>query len=267
MAINTFITDRVLRFNMMNQGDRSELLWSLTQISDPSLSFSTESEEITDAIGNVVANIDRAKTAEFTGSNAFFDMSLFAAQHGTEKEIGAAGSAIVTPCFEIVKAEDDGAGALKVCTLEHTPSNDTEIKAIYALNGDDTLSTKVVRDTAAAAGKFALAGDQLSLPTDANIGDEYFIQYEYEAESGVAVTAKATEFPKAGYGVMEVLGYDVCNQSDKIYAYWIFPNAKLQSDAELSFAADSQEHPFTIQLHQEYCDREKVLCKLIIPEQ
>ncbi len=266
--INTFITDRVLRFNMMNQGNRSELFWSLTQVTDPSLTFETESQEITDAIGNTVANIDKSKKGTFSGSNAFFDMSLFAAQHGTEKVTGSASSKIVTPCFEIITATDsDNDGTMDLVTLGHTPSNDAEIKAIYALNGDDTLSTKITRDTSAGAGKFALSADSLTLPTDTVAGNEYFIQYEYEAESGVSVTAKATEFPKAGYGIMEVLGFDVCNQSEKIYAYWIFPNAKLKSDAELSFASDAQTHPFTIDLRQEYCDREKVLAKLVIPEQ
>lgn len=263
-TINTFITDRVLRFNMMNQGDTSEIMWSLTQVADPSLTFASESNEITDAIGNVVANIDRAKTAEFSGSNAFFDLSLFAAQQGTEKEIGSTSNKIDTPCFEVLKADGSGAAT---ATLAHTPKNVADVKAIYALNGDDTLSTKIPVDTAAGAGKFSIAGNVVSLPTDAVDGDEYFIQYVYEAEDGVAVTAKATEFPKAGYGIMEVLGYDICNQSEKIYAYYIFPNAKLQADAELNFSSDNQNHPFTIQCRQQYCDREKVLVKLVIPEQ
>lgn len=209
--INSFITDRVLRFNMMDQGDHDNLLWSLTQVTDPSIAFTSESQEITDAIGNVVANIDRSQACEITGSNAFFDIDLFAAQHGTSKEIATSTKKIVAPVFVTLKAEDDGSGAIATVTLDKTPIDDPT--AIYYLNGDSTLSNKCVKATAADVDKFAYAAGVITLPTaitlsdgstqPVEIGDEFFIQYEYEMEAGVAVTATATEFPKAGYGVME----------------------------------------------------------------
>jgi hypothetical protein len=89
--------------------------------------------------------------------------------------------------------------------------------------------------------------------------------YEYNAESGVAVINSATEFPKACELVLEVLGCDVCNQEELIYAYLIFPNFKISPDFDWSIATDGA-HPFSGQAMQNYCDAKKELYKLIIVE-
>ena len=96
--------------------------------------------------------------------------------------------------------------------------------------------------------------------------NEYFIVYEYEAEEAVAVTGDSVNFPKAGKFLMEVLGTDVCDQTKLIHAYVEFPNAKLSTDFDLSFTTDTT-HPFTIQAQQAYCDREKILFRIIVPNE
>ena len=64
---------------------------------------------------------------------------------------------------------------------------------------------------------------------------------------------------------MEILGADVCNQTDLIYAYLIFPNCKLSPDFDWSIATDST-HPFSMKAMQEYCDKQKRLFSIVIPE-
>ena len=64
---------------------------------------------------------------------------------------------------------------------------------------------------------------------------------------------------------MEVLGSDVCDPSKNYYAYIVFPNAKLSGDVDISFATDGK-HPFTIQAMQEYCDDEKRLFSVMLPD-
>ena len=65
---------------------------------------------------------------------------------------------------------------------------------------------------------------------------------------------------------MEVLGTDVCDQSTLIHAYVIFPNAKLDANVDISFATDGN-HPFTIQAQQAYCDKEKRLFQIVVPDE
>jgi hypothetical protein len=88
--------------------------------------------------------------------------------------------------------------------------------------------------------------------------------YEYKAKEAVEVVNSATNFPTGCKFVMEVLGCDVCDQTNLIYAYVVFPNFKLSPDFDWSVATDGT-HPFSGKAQQDYCDREKKLFSIIIP--
>ena len=79
--------------------------------------------------------------------------------------------------------------------------------------------------------------------------------YDYEADGStgngaVEVANTATNFPVGCKFIMEILGADVCDQTNLIYAYLIFPNAKLSPDFDWSIATDST-HPFSMRAMQE----------------
>ena len=258
--VNNFIIDHVIRGAMLSQTDNS-VLWSVNQITDPSLSITSETAEAVDALGTPIATFNRAKSAEFSASNSIIDLGLLAGQQGRDKEIASAGTTITTPAFETITVPSPNTTSVQ---LAHTPNKNPSV--IYKLNGDDTLGEKMEYAAEATTGKFTYSDGSITFPTDATVGDEYFVIYEYEAESAVAVTGDAINFPKTGKFVMEVLGTDVCDQRKLIYAYVEFPNAKLSTDFDLSFTTDTT-HPFTIQCMQSYCDREKVLFRIIIPNE
>ena len=113
-------------------------------------------------------------------------------------------------------------------------------------------------------------------------GEQLFVMYDYEADGAaetkekdgtvtekargaVEVVNSATKFPVGCKFIMEILGADVCNQTDLIYAYLIFPNCKLSPDFDWSIATDST-HPFSMKAMQEYCDKQKRLFSIVIPE-
>lgn len=244
---------------MLSTADNS-VLWSINQITDPSLSCASETTTATDALQTPIMTFERAKTATFSGTNAIFDLSLLAAQMGTEKEIASAENKIVTPYFETIIVE---AGKTQY-TLKHTPTE--EVTYIYTLNGDETLGTAYTAGTAASATEFVYAsGGKITVPTGAKAGDQFFVIYDYESEAAVSVTDSAKNFPKAGKGIMEILGADVCDPTTLIYAYLIFPNAKLSSTVDITLATEGGM-PFTIECAQGYCDKEKKLWQLVVPD-
>lgn len=257
--ISNFIIDRVIRGVMTSTSDGS-VMYAINQIEDPSLSISADEKTAVDALGTTIATFNLAKNAEFSASNSLFDLSLLATQMGTEKKIASTDSRIETPIFETIDVTGTTA------TLKFTPKTGA-IDAIYVLNGDSTLGVKYLPDTSAAAKKFAYnnSSKTITLPTDVKAGDQIFVMYTADVENAVGVTASATEFPKAGRFVMEVLGCDVCNPTELIYAYVIFPNAKLDSNVEISFTTDSK-HPFTMKAQQNYCSKEKELFSIVIPQ-
>lgn len=255
--INNFVIDRVIRGVALSQKDDS-VLFSINQMQNVSLNCASESTDAVDALGTPIATFYRAKSAEFSAENAIFDMNLMATQLGTSKKVASSTAKITAPAMESFTY---GTGSYE---LKHTPK--TVPNEIYVLNGDSTFGKKFVKGTAASDTEFAITNKTLALPTGLAAADELFVMYDYETDSAVEVVNSATEFPVGCKFIMEVLGCDVCNQTDLIHAYVIFPNFKLSPDFDWSIATDGS-HPFSGKAQQAYCDREKKLFNIVVPEE
>jgi hypothetical protein len=181
-----------------------------------------------------------------------------ATQLGTTKKVDSSASKILAPAMESFTVVAGGKHELK-----NTPK--TAPTEIYALNADSTFGVKYKKATAASATEFSIADKTISLPTDVAVGTEMFVMYEYETENAVEVVNSAKNFPVGCKFVMEVLGCDVCDQTNLVYAYVLFNNAKLSPDFDWSIATDGT-HPFSMKAQQDYCDKEKRLFSIIIPE-
>lgn len=214
--INNFVIDRIVRGVALSQKDDS-VLFSINQIQNASLNCASESTDAVDALGTPIATFYRAKSAEFSAENALYDMNLMATQLGTSKKIASGASKITVPAMESFTVD-----ATKKYELKHTPK--TAPTEIYALNGDSTFGTKYVKNTSASTTAFSISDKTVSLPTDLAEGTDMFVMYEYETENAVEVVNSATQFPVGCKFVMEVLGCDVCDQTNLVYAYVIFNN-------------------------------------------
>lgn len=262
MNINNFIIDHVLRGIMTSSADGS-YMWSINQMTEPALNITTEASEVVDALGCTVATFNRSKKAEFSANNSLFDLGLFAAQNGVDKTVGSKSAPIVTPIFEeITVAGTDAEKAV----LKHTPVN--PITNIYVLGGDGSVSTQIKASAEASADTFVYDAEthQITLPTGLSKGAVILVIYEYEAQNAVSVLGDAINFPKAGKFIMEVLGSDACDQTTLVHAYLVFPNAKLDANVDITFTSEGN-HPFKLLCSQSYCDREKKLFQLIIPDE
>ena len=223
--LNNFVIDRIVRGVALSQKDDS-VLFSINQIQNASLNCASESTDAVDAMGTPIATFYRAKSAEFSAENALFDMNLMSTQLGTTKKVASAGAKIVVPAMESFTANGG------TYTLKHAPK--VAPTEIYALNGDSTFGTKYTKATAASATAFAISDKNITLPTGLEVGTEMFVMYEYETENAVEVVNSAVNFPVGCKFVMEVLGCDVCDQTNLVYAYVIFNNAKLSPDFDWS---------------------------------
>lgn len=257
--LNNFVIDRPLRGLMVSTTDKS-VMWSINQITNPTLSITTDKVDAVDALGAKIMTFERAKNAEFSAENSLFDLGLYAAQAGTEKEIASETATMIVPAFEEVDVTGE------TITLSHTPN--AQIAYIYELKGDSTLGTKYTNGTAASETEFVHAegSAEITVPTRLASGSQLFVQYEYESSKAVAVHNSGVEFPKAGIFYLEVLGADICDPTKLVHAYIKFGNAKLVSDVDITFSTEST-HSFTIQAMPDYCDKEKRLLSIIIPDE
>lgn len=259
---NTFLIDRIRRGTMFSD-TTGEVLWSITQINDATLSMTSETSDVTDAIGNIITQFDRSKNAEFSGSNALWDFGLSAAQFGSEKKVATKESKITVPIYEQLKA--DGQHKIK---LSHKAK--TQLKYVYALNNDSTLGVRYHLDASNHTGdQFTESDDngktEITMPDEVAEGTNIAVFYEYESENAIMLQNNASEFPKAGKFMLEVIGKDTCDKTATYVAYIVFPNAKLKTDMDLSFASDGG-HPFSMQMMQDYCDLEKRLFNIYVAQ-
>ena len=249
--VNNLVFDKVLRVVAFNKSTDA-YLYSMSQVQDAAINGAAEATEVLDNVGARIMTLYRAKTAEFSGANALFDLGLLGAQVGSEKKVGAA----TVPAFETIEV----GGEMK---LAHTPVG--EITEIFALNGDSSLGTKYVAGTTASATEFVIAGDVITAPTGLAAGTKLFVMYDYEATDAISIVNESNAFPKAVKLVIEALCYDPCDQDTKILCYITAKNAIMSSDFDVTLAA-GETHPFTYQLQQDYCDVERRLYEVVVVE-
>lgn len=253
--VKNFIVDRIVRGNMYDN-KTGELLWSLNQIQNPSLSMESETVDAVDALGTPLMSFDRSKSCTFSAENAVFDMALLGQQVGQEVKSETRN----IPVFETLEVTADGGQV----TLSHTPAADTPIKYIYIQNEDGSLGTQYVVGGAASETEFAIAGTKITLPTGVKAGSQIFVSYDYEGKATYVMNS-ANKFPTAGKFVMEVLGRDVCDSTTEVYAMLILPSAKLSASTSLDFSTEMTQG-FELIAQQNYCSRNNELFTLIIPE-
>ena len=268
--LNNFVIDRVVRAVAFDQGDDTKILFSMNQVTNPSLNVTSETAEAVDALGTPVAIFNRAKSCEFSAENALFDMGLMAAQSGTTKTSATSAAKIAVPMFETIDIAKYTAGY----GLAKQPKSGT--LSVYAVKEDGSFgSALTVTTKTPGVDEYSFAEDNgngvIGVPSSLSDGStQIVVVYQYEADDSekngaVSVINSAQNFPQGCKLVLEVLGCDVCNQTDLIFAYLIFPNFKLSSDFDWTMSTDST-HPFSGRAMQKYCDADKKLYQLIIPE-
>lgn len=223
--------------------EAGQLAFWAEQITEPSLSFTSETEDIVDARNNVVMVLQNGRGATFGASNAFFNTSILAAQTGGAVK-DSTGATITK--FEMVTVGDDGAA-----NITYTPVADST-PVVYELNTDGSFKTATASTTVTVADKALTGGVK---------GAKYLVVYDIEAPAGEQITALADAENELLDITAEVLLRDLCTQ--EIYFAFLFMRGKLSGEAEWGMARDGA-HAFEVTAMPAYCDAEKKLVDIVI---
>ena len=221
-----------------------DLAFLCDQVVDPSLSFTSETEDIVDARNNVVMQLQGARGATFGAANAFFNTQILANQTGGKVE------AITSETFEkydICTLDKDGKA-----TLTATPNADSTYK-VFALRTDNSLTTGTAAEGTYADGKVAVTGGAE--------GDRVLIAYTAEVASGEKITALADAQNELMNVTAEVLLRELCKE--ELYYAYIIIRGKLSGEAEWSMTRDGN-HAFEITAFPAYCDADRKLVEVIV---
>lgn len=260
--VNELIIDRVrsaVAYDLTTGG----MLFRLTQIADPSLNCTAEGEEVTDALGSRITTMYRAKSAEFTGSNALFSADLAAAQYGAKKQVADTDEKIMDYTYEILTftASDASEGV----ALAHTPADAEAIKYAYEMVSGGIGKT-FTAGAAPSETEFQVNAGKIIPPTD--FTGQLYVEYEFENENAIRILNSASKFPEACKMVLYVMFRDVCNENIVYSGKVIIPKGKLNPESIEIALTSTGQHPFSVQINKDYCaeEGEDTLFEIIVSE-
>jgi hypothetical protein len=233
----------------------NELLFRLTSLEDPTLSCTTEGEEVTDAIGSLITTMYRAKNATFSASNSLFSLDLAARQFGSKKEIADAEHKMTDYTYEILTVSN------KKITLSKTPSSN--VKYIYSL-ADGEIGTKYTAGAAVSDTEFTINGSEITVPT--GVTGKIYVEYEFENENAMRVKNTTGTQPEACSLIIYAYFRDKCNENIVYSGKIICPKAKLNPEqVEIALTATGK-HAFECKFQKDYCSEEEELFSILISE-
>lgn len=256
---NELILDRVrsMTFNDLSTG---EMLFRLTQLEDPTLTCTSEGEEVTDALGSVITTLYRSKKATFSATNSLVSLDLAAAQYGTKKEVAENGKEIVTRTFETITIPDSAT----TVKLAHNPANKDDVKFIYSIaNGE--LGKSYTAGADASATDFVVAEDGIiTLPT--GLTGKIYVEYEFKTANAVRIVNKASKFPEAAKVVIYAIFRDACNENVVYSGVIVCPKAKFNPESVELALTSTGKHAFELNMMKDYCEDDGDLFTIIVNE-
>lgn len=256
---NELILDRVrsMTFNDLSTG---EMLFRLTQLEDPTLTCTSEGEEVTDALGSVITTLYRSKKATFSATNSLVSLDLAAAQYGAKKEVAENGKEIVTRTFETITIPDSAT----TVKLAHKPANKDDVKFIYSIaNGE--LGKSYTAGADASDTDFVVAEDgTITLPT--GLTGKIYVEYEFETENAVRIVNKASKFPEAAKVVIYAIFRDACNENVVYSGVIVCPKAKFNPESVELALTSTGKHAFELNMMKDYCEDDGDLFTIIVNE-
>lgn len=226
-----------------------ELTGRYTQIEEPSLQTSADGTDVTDALGTPIMTFYRNQQAQLSFTNSLFSLDLAASQFGTAKVLADETNTIIMPASEIIKIDP----STHTAVLKHTPA-DGSIKYVKVVNANKTFGETYTLDTDAGEGKFALAGNVITLPED--VDGRVFVSYSYETGSAVSVAKTNESVPEIKSLWIHAIFHDPCNQNIKYAGVIVAEHAQIDpSSVEIGLASDSK-HSATYKIRPDYCSEE-----------
>ena len=272
MNKSNYAIDRIRKIVMFD-GTESSALFSLGQVEDFSLSATVDKTDIVDALGVSIMQLERSKKLEMSGTSSLFDIALLAAQYGTAVDESAADNKFYVPRIEYFTYSATATTYALDYEIPAALLGTGVAKYAYKVNTDGSIAAKYTYTATtvdATSFKYATANNVTTFtpPTGTAAGDRFMLVYEWEADAtntAVRVVNGATNFSKVGRMFIECLFRDLCNK-DTVYAGMIVcENAQLDGNVDLSVKPDGK-HPFKVMAMPAYCDEEKQLVTVIIPE-
>lgn len=277
--LSTFVPERPIY--AVGENSDGSLAWMTNQLMDFQISVDAEEDTKTDANGNTIFSISRAKSCDVSFTTPLLTLELVASMNGSEVERGDSTNLISVPKFETVKLVATS-GKVTIDTTTTTISLAQSVRnsgtvgtpaykvSAAFLTKDGSTRKKLERGTTTpSTGEFVFTKGSGSADTitvlnaDYDEGSSILITYEYDTADAIQIVNSAEEFPVASVVKVLVRGYDICDKTSPIYAYFIFPAAKFQTNYTLGMALD-QNIDCNLTCSYDYCSEARELYRMVV---
>lgn len=234
-----------------------------TQIEEPKLNFSTESTEVTDAMGNSVMQFTKAKKGTFDFTNSFFSLDLAASQFGTTKTVASDTSMITMPVSETVEIASDG-----TAVLTYTPvgTAGAEVKYVYVIADDNTIGEKYEVSATAGDGKFTLDASTKTITLPSGVTGKVFVNYNKDTATAVQISNRTDSEPDVKTLLIHAIFRSICDKNKVIAGVIRCPRAQINPESiDLNLTSDGK-HGASYLLQKNYCDADASLCDIMVSE-
>ena len=277
--LSTFVPERPIY--AVGENSDGSLSWMTNQLMDFQITVDAEEDTKTDANGNTIFSISRAKSCDVSFTTPLLTLELVANMNGSEVERGSETNLISVPKFETVKLVATSGKVSKDSTkttislaqaVRNSGTVGTPVHKVSAafLTKDGSTRKKLAKGTTTpTSGEFVFTKGSESpdtitvLNADYDEGSSILITYEYDTASAIQIVNSAEEFPVASVVKVLVRGYDICDKTSPIYAYFIFPAAKFQTNYTLGMALD-QNIDCNLTCSYDYCSEARELYRMVV---
>ncbi len=237
-----------------------QLISRLTNVKEPTLNFTSEGTQVTDAQGAEIVTFYNAAQGTLSYTNAIHSFDLLAEQFSSDKNVASEDKKIVAPVSEILEIADS-----KV-TLKYVPvgTAGAEIKYVQLINDENEFGETLEVSATIAEGKFTINAEDRTLTFHSGTTGRVIVDYEAEMSEAISLTKTTDSMPPVRTLHVHCYFRNKCDNNIKYIGVISFPRAQIDiSSVDVGLTPDGG-HAVSYKLQKPYCDETGQLCSVFV---
>lgn len=271
-TVSKYVPRRVLSVTQTDDSSNIKFTLGENLISNAKIKMSGDKVEKKDAQDNTMFVIPKGRSCEVTFDVHTQDLALFAAMNGTSRIVGDSNNKIRTPKVEYIDITSSNATSIVLAESvinDGTSATPVHKVSIAKLTSDGSLKSNLTQGAAVDDGVFVYTSGTHTVTFEADtlsVGEKIMIAYEYENADAAAVIVKSNEYPIAAKTVFRCEGCTVCNSTEAIDIWYVFPSALLSTDSEIDMGDPEAVVSVTMTCTYDYCSDDKEFYRTVLAD-
>lgn len=238
-----------------------KLLSRLTNVKEPSLQFTSEGTQVTDASNSEIVTFYNAAQGTLSYTNAIHSFDLLAEQFASNKVIASEENKITAPVSEVIEINSENKVVLKYIPVG---TSKAEIKYVQLINDENEFGETLEVSPTVSEGKFTVDAGTKTLTFNTGVTGRVIVDYEAEMTEAISLAKTTESMPPIRTLHVHCYFRNKCDSNIKYIGVIRFPRAQVDvSSVDVSLTPDGG-HGVTYKLQKPYCDETGKLCEVFV---